>query len=323
MNPDASKPQLSKFQFFLILLAACLFTFATSFLITTRLLRRVTVVQVPDITNKSVESARSILRVLRLEMELGEFRFDNRIPLNYILAQDPKAGENVKSGRVVRVMISRGAQYIKTPNLIGQNIRQASLLLGERTLTPGRVTRFYSKDFSKDAIADQFPAPEKALSRGGNVQMLVSQGARPIWFSMPSLRGKTLEQASAALHSLGLELREIKRKPDPGQPAETVLTQSPAAGMRARVGDSVGLVASLRTGENSPSARLVAIHYRIPPGRMEVRVKLVIRDETGLREIYNAMEKPDSELSLRQPVQGKNAGLQIFVNGVLVEESTL
>jgi serine/threonine-protein kinase len=306
--------------FFLVLVSFSLFAFILSTLVTARVLRRESEVMVPDLTNKSYESARSILRVQRLPIAVAEYRFDRQIPVNQIISQDPPAGQTVKSGRQVRVVVSRGTSASKVPELNGMNMHQAAIELAKLGLNVGRVSRFYSPDADKDIVLDQSPRPGDYTNRGTNINLLVSQGAKPIWYIMPSLKGLSIDRATQVLNYIQVELKEIKRIVDDLQPSGTVMEQIPVAGMRIQAGDPAGLIASIQTADQQQGPRLVNILYHVPPSQNEVRVKLIIRDNTGLHEIYNAMEKPDSEIKIQKTIQGDRAKMYIYINNAMTEE---
>jgi serine/threonine-protein kinase len=317
----ASQPRLLRWTtYFFILLSLSLFGFALSTLITTRLLRRVSIVKVPDLRHKSVESARSILRVKRLRIEIAEFRFDRRIPLNSIMAQVPAADQIVKSGRTIQVVVSRGSQAVKIPDISGLELRKAALSLGEKGLNIGRTTRIFDMQSPKNTILDHNPAAGDYAVRGSSINLLVSQGPRPIWFIMPGLKGRHIDNASRMLSHIGMELREIKRRQDDNQPSGTVLDQTPKPGGRVQASDPAGLTVSIQSADQQQTTRLVTVKYHVPPANMEVRIKMVARDDTGLHEIYSAMEKPNSEFTIRRTIHGAQAVLYIYINGKLHEE---
>ncbi len=306
-----------------ILLCLSLFCFTLSSLITTRLLKRVSIVKVPALRHKSVESARSILRIKRLRIEIAEFRFDRRIPLNSIIAQVPAADQSVKSGRTIQIVVSRGSPAVKIPDISGLELRKASLTLGEKGLNIGRTTRIFDIQSPKNTILDHTPAAGDYANRGSSVNLLVSQGPRPTWYIMPKLKGWNIDDATRMLNHIGIELREIKRRQDDNRPSGTILEQTPKPGERVQANDPAGLTVSIQSADQQQTTRLATVKYRVPPANMEVRIKMVARDDTGLHEIYNAMEKPHSEFTIRRIIHGSQAILYIYINGKLHEERQL
>ncbi|MEW6515753.1 MAG: PASTA domain-containing protein [candidate division FCPU426 bacterium] len=308
--------------FALIVFLCALVCFSTGFILTRQALNRLSEMVVPDLSNKSVESARSLLRVKRLSLEIAGYQFDQRVVANRVLSQQPAAGSKLTSGQAVKVTVSRGASALEVPALAGLPLTDALQKLQSIGLNPGRISRLFDAGTEKDAVLAQFPEPDARSSRGSNVDLLVSQGPRPQWFIMPSLIGWHVDEAVAFLHEVGIEVQEIKRKVDDSRPTGTVVEQTPLAGSRVQGGNPAGLVATSQSQEQGIT-QLVRLEYLVPAGGMEVRVKLMLQDDTGLHEVYNAMEKPEAQLSLSRTISGERARLFIYLNGKLQEERSL
>lgn len=318
---DAVKTQRSSLTtLILTILFASMTVFAVSTVTTIKLLTKSTTLAVPDLSHKSVESARSICRVKRLKLAIQGYRFDERIPANIILDQTPEPETKIKSGRVIKVIVSRGSRSVKVPALTNMSLREASLAIENAGLHVGRVTRIFSPLDPKDQVLQQWPAPAEDLTAGEKVSLLLSRGPKPVWFLMPQLKGQHIDQAADMLEKLGLQLSEIKRKVDNTQPTGMVIAQTPPAGARVKLGLPAGLIATKRTDHETALSRYVTIRYRVPAAKRDVRVKVLASDDTGLHELYNAMEKPDSDLLIRRTLIGTSATLKIYVNGQLQEE---
>jgi len=319
MTSSQNTPPRRRFYIFL-LCSISLFAFTASTLATLHFMRRVTITTVPDLSNKSVESARSVLRVKRLQMEITEYRFNQRIAANHILEQDPLPGQTVESGHQIKVVVSRGARTLTIPNLTGLSLQDAASRLEAAGFNLGRITRYYTDEADKEVILDQYPQSGTNAAGGTNIHLLVSLGPRPLWCIMPNLKGWYIDDATNLLNFIGMELKEIKRQVDDEQPTGMVMNQTPPAGVRIKAGDPAGLVVSIQSATSNQTTRFVNIEYLVPPTQMEVRVKFIVQDNSGLREIYNAMEKPNSKISIRRTINGEQAQLYIYINGKLQEE---
>ena len=306
-----------------ILICFCSFAFATSTLITTRLLRKVGTVKVPDVLYKSVEIARSVLRVKKLKLEITEYQFNQRYPINQIISQTPESKTKVKTGRKIKVIVSRGAQPLKVPEIKGLDLRNANISLKQNKLNLGRLTYIYSSTTAKDIILSQEPKAETFTNQGDNINLLISKGPKPFWFLMPDFKHQTLETVNEKLSYLDMPLTEIKRQLDDTLPAGTILDQKPQANLRVKPQTPVGLVISFQSHTPDQIKRLVTIKYNVPINNMETRVKMIVSDSSGMHQIYNAMEKPNSELIIRKTLLGETAKLYIYINGKLAEERNI
>ena len=61
------------------------------------------------------------------------------------------------------------------------------------------------------------------------------------------------------------------------------------------------------------------LHYEMPQGKNASRVRVLLIDELGEREMMNEMQQPGSKIDVEIPYSGK-ATVRISVDGVLVRE---
>jgi serine/threonine-protein kinase len=310
-------------QFWLLVGGVSLLVFVLSALITSRILNRIMVAEVPDIVGKSVEAARGSLRLKHLSMDIAEFRFDAHMPLNQIISQDPKAGQTVKNGRLVRVVVSRGSQAVKVPALVGQDLRASGLMLDAKGISIGRVSLWYTSEAPKNTILEQIPAAGDYLAQGAHVDLLVSLGPRPVRWVMPSFKGLEFNEASRILKFLKLNLQALRRTNDSSLSPNTVVEQRPAAGERVENGQPVSLLVTQNPNEAENPGRYVTVRYRLPAGKSSLRLKMMLKDDNGLHEIHNAMERPQTTVQVPVTVHGSKASVTILVNDQIMEERAL
>jgi serine/threonine-protein kinase len=89
--------------------------FAFGLLTTVYLSLRSPNVQVPDVTNKSYPDGEKALGKAGLDISQRATRYKPDVPPGIILDQTPHAGEVVKGGQVVRVVVSRAPKEGETP----------------------------------------------------------------------------------------------------------------------------------------------------------------------------------------------------------------
>ena len=80
---------------------------------------------VPDLQGKEVVYALEILSDLGLNTKVKGSRYSPAIPKNHIIAQAPDPGTEIKRGRDVRLVISKGPYAVVIPNLIGMDLPAA------------------------------------------------------------------------------------------------------------------------------------------------------------------------------------------------------
>ncbi len=321
MKHKARAPHLGRY--LLLVFSSSLLVFILSTLITTRILNRLMVAEVPEVTGKSVEAARAALRLKHLSLDIAEFRFDAHVPLNQVIAQDPKPGQTVKSGRMVRVIVSRGSQTIKLLSLVGLTARDASQQLMKKGINTGKVSLWYNDEAPKNIVLDQWPAADQYIPQGSRVDLLISAGAKPVQWIMPDVRGASFNEVTALFKFLGLNIQTLKRKLTDRYTPNTVLEQKPSAGERAETDQATSLLIAQRSATDADPGRYLTIRVSIPAAKGAQRVKLILKDELGAREIHNAMERPQTEIAVPVTVHGTNASVNILINGQVVEERKL
>src|SRR5262245_51747359 len=103
-------------------------------------------VNVPDLAGKSLPEGTRILRAYSLRVKVDSHRYDERVPKDQILSQNPVASARLKQNSQVRVVMSLGAKRISVPNLEGQSLRAAQIVVLQRGLRLGVVAAVASDD---------------------------------------------------------------------------------------------------------------------------------------------------------------------------------
>jgi beta-lactam-binding protein with PASTA domain len=99
------------------------------------LVRQRSVVIVPDLRNASESEAKQTLSRLGLAMRVERSDYDSQVPAGFILAQKPRANENLKPGRSVEVVVSLGTRTRMVPDLSRMTQRQARTICRPRAST--------------------------------------------------------------------------------------------------------------------------------------------------------------------------------------------
>ena len=106
---------------------------------------------VPDLIGKDVVFVLEQLTDLGLNTKVRGSEYSETIPKNHIIFQDPDADSEIKKGRDVKIILSRGTQSILMPNLVGLPERQASIILEENGLCRGTASRVYHHQLDQDS----------------------------------------------------------------------------------------------------------------------------------------------------------------------------
>lgn len=193
---------------------------------------------VPNLREMTLEQAQRELAPLDLTLERERSEYSEAIPVGQIVDQDPSSGE-LKEGSVIRVTLSRGARPRDVPNLEGMAQAEAEAELRKVGLTPKLATR-YDEEIPAGTVIDWNPKAGKQ-PRGAEIAVVISQGKAPR--PVPDVRGKSFDEAAAAIRAQGFQVERVDEFSDDVAQAQVVGTR-PASGQAAPYGSKVVVVVS-------------------------------------------------------------------------------
>jgi serine/threonine-protein kinase len=205
-----------------------------------RAVRRFTVVELvpssgitlPNLANAEAGAARAQLDQLRLRYRVDQ-QPSQRVPNGRVIGTNPAAGTAI-AGQEVQLVVSTGRPRVDVPDVDGISFAQAKRRLAARGLGAERVDVF-AGGVRPGFVVRSNPGSGTSVEQGSTVQVEVSKGSDEV--TVPSVRGMTVADATAALRNLGLVPRLLLL-------GDRVLDQSPGPGSRVRRGSVVVLFRS-------------------------------------------------------------------------------
>jgi len=310
-----------------LVLSFIIFAGISAYLTLTLLIKSEDIVIVPDLIGKEVVYVLEILTDLGLNTKVKGFEYSEDIPKNHIIFQQPEPSVEIKKGRDIKVIISKGAKNILMPNLQGLSLQQARIIIEENGLCHGEQSVTYSCIFEKDNIIAQVPSPGIQITRGGCVNLLLSLGIRPRAYKMPVLNGLTLDDAIGFIEKNNLILGEIKSLFFEDKPKDTITDQDPLAGSLVLEGSLVNLVLNRKPGTQSSEYLAGTINgnffrYRTTHGFLKRHIRVCLTGLTFSNDLLNEFVKPDEEIWLLVPNE-KGATLLVYEDDELVESQVI
>lgn len=164
--------------------------------------------QMIDIRGMSVESAQKA--VDRLKLDLTVFAFETKQSDQKdgtILEQDVKAGDTVKRGSQINVVIAgKGdstSEMVKVPSVIGKTKSSAKSTLESAGFSVTFEYGDYNDSVAADVVTAQSPSAKNQAAKGSTVTVTLSPGQKPI--TVPNVVGYSQSQAESALAGAGLK----------------------------------------------------------------------------------------------------------------------
>src|SRR5450759_1138844 len=196
---------------------------------------------VPDVVGMPEVEAIRVLDSLKLEPRRGEVRPDKEYPEGYVVAQNPIPSQIVKPNRRVYLTISGGEQLASVPELKGRSIRDTKFALERSGLKLGAVLREISKEFPEGTIISQDVTAGARVKRGSYIRVTQSAGQTMDSLVVPSVVGKTLNEAQKVLTQKGFKVGSITYQINSDLLPNTVIDQLPRMNEVVSYGKSIDL----------------------------------------------------------------------------------
>jgi len=201
-------------------------------------------VKVPKVTGMNYMDAKMIIEESSLEIKQGDVKYDENIPIGQILDQNPPAEEMVKYGRRIYVTICGGEQLADVPNLKGKSLRDAKFTLEQRGLKLGETVRKNTNEFPEDFVISQVIQPTSKVKKNSAIDLILSDGPVVGDLKVPSLTGKTLEEAKKIITDSNLKLGKITYQTNNELPPGQIVDQYPQVEKSANENTTIDLFVS-------------------------------------------------------------------------------
>lgn len=202
--------------------------------------------QMIDIRGMSVEDAQKA--VDRLKLDLTVFAFETKQSDKKdgtILEQDVKAGDTVKRGSQINVVIAgKGdstSEMVKVPSVIGKTKSSAKSTLESAGFSVTFEYGDYNDSVAADVVTAQSPSAKNKAAKGSTVTVTLSPGQKPI--TVPNVVGASQSHAESALAGAGLKYTYADSQYSDTVPAGNVISQT-KSGETVAAGTTITLTLS-------------------------------------------------------------------------------
>ena len=202
--------------------------------------------QMIDIRGMSVDDAQKA--VDRLKLDLTVFAFETKQSDEKdgtILEQDVKAGDTVKRGSQINVVIAgKGdstSEMVKVPSVIGKTKSSAKSTLESAGFSVTFEYGDYNDSVAADVVTAQSPSAKNKAAKGSTVTVTLSPGQKPI--TVPNVVGASQSHAESALAGAGLKYTYADSQYSDTVPAGNVISQT-KSGETVAAGTTITLTLS-------------------------------------------------------------------------------
>ncbi len=197
--------------------------------------------QVPLLLGQTEKDARQRLSKAGLEVKGVERAYSDTVDRGKVISSDPESGDRVRGNDAVKLVVSRGPEIVKVPDVQDLSLADARRELKKAGLVPGMVTKEFSEGTARGDVIRTDPAAGTERHPDSAVALRVSKGA-PV--DVPDVTGLSVQDATAALAEEGLKAKVLPGRVNSPEDAGDIARQSPGEGAEAAEGDTIELTVS-------------------------------------------------------------------------------
>ena len=206
-------------------------------------------VLLPNLVGINIDDAKKTIQESGLELEIEKEEYNNEYAAGYIISQNPMYSDNynIKMGTKITVIVSKGIEQAIVPKVTGMTEEEAIKALENAKLKYEKVEE-ESKKVEAGYVISQETEPDTQVFAGDTVVIHISTGTKKV--QIPSVIGKTEEDAKKAITSLGLKVNVVNEE-DLSKDNGTVLKQSIDAGKEVEEGTNITITVNKITEEKT------------------------------------------------------------------------
>jgi serine/threonine-protein kinase len=263
-------------------------------------------VKVPKITGLNFLEGKKVVEDAGLEIMQGDVKYDENTPIGLILDQNPPVDEIVKNGRRIYVTISGGEQLAEVPNLKGKSLRDAKFTLEQRGLKLGGTVRKNTTEFPEGYVISQIIQPGSKIKKNSTMDLILSDGPVVGDLKVPSLTGKTLEEAKKIIAESKLKVGKITYQTNNELPPGQIIDQYPKNDKSANENTTVDLFVSRKKAVVKEENEEPAPSETIKPKESEPEKPTDIQKEKPKDESTGTQQDKKTDKKIQPPAIKKD-----------------
>ncbi|MFJ5887418.1 Stk1 family PASTA domain-containing Ser/Thr kinase [Streptomyces californicus] len=197
--------------------------------------------QVPSLLGQTQQEAEQRIARAGLDLKGVERVFSDSVERGSVVRSVPASGNRIRGNGSVKLVVSRGPEIVRVPDVVGSSLADARRSLKKVGLAPGMVTKEFSEDVARGEVVRTDPRAGTDRNPDTAVALVVSKGA-PI--DVPDVTGLSVEDATAELEAEGLRAEVLPGRVHSTEVKGDIAEQSPGEGTEAAEGDTVELTVS-------------------------------------------------------------------------------
>jgi eukaryotic-like serine/threonine-protein kinase len=190
------------------------------------------IVAVPSVAGLAQDQAMNRLAKAGFKANV-EQRFSKGVKRGLAIGTEPAAGTQLSTAQPVTLLISRGANTVSVPSVVGMD-DQAALASIQNAGLAGVVVQRDSTE-PQGEVLSQSPVGGQQVARGSQVTIFASTGV----ITVPDVTGQTRKTAVTALKKAGFVVAVTEQPSSDPAELNRVISEFPPGGSRGQRGDTV------------------------------------------------------------------------------------
>jgi len=275
---------------------------------------------IPDVSGKDVIKVLELLSENHLNTKVEGTEYHPSIPKNHVIYQEPKPGAEVKNGRDVSIVLSKGSKWIDLPDMRGLSIEKSLIILDKNRLCRGVISKIYHSHFNNDKVVNHYPKAGAKVTRNSCINLLVSRGNRNKIYQMPDFTGISLEESLMMLGQINVQPLSVEYISDEQWPENRVLKQKPKFGYAVTKDEPVYLSVNRKVQAivNKGKSGVSLYVYTVPNGFLQRHVLIRLNIFGVTIHVYDDFIKPSKKIFVVIP-NDCDASIYVYQDDELVD----
>lgn len=134
--------------------------------------------ELADYKEKNVKDVKKEAEERGLVLVINE-EYSSDAAKGKVIAQSPEAGTEVKKGDIITLTVSKGAEQVKVPNIVGKSKSEAEKALKKAGFKIGKISYEYSNSVAEGKVISQKVKGGDEVDKGSAIDFVISNGKKP------------------------------------------------------------------------------------------------------------------------------------------------
>lgn len=240
---------------------------------------------VPVVEGLTLEEAKTAIVEAGLTYTIKASEYDNTIETDHIISQNPEAYTLLQEPISVDLVVSKGQQLIKVPDINGMNFEDAEKLLKDSGFKT-KIESVYHDTIPMGIVIEQYPEKMKEVLLNSEIVLRVSLGKEVLMVDVPNVKGLKEKEAVSTLNASKLTVGKITYTFHDTIEEGAVISMTVEAGKQVAEGYEVDLTIS-KGKENKSVDKVITINNLFDFGQSEGVIRVTLTIDGVSTDVFN------------------------------------